>query len=234
MRKMSLFTPAFASVAALFAGLASSAANATIYSYDVTVWTGTPDGAQSSTIADAAHTPAGDASAHFTYTGPINWVNNEAQNYNTSGNLAKNFLSIADITSFNSPNGAYADATAFGNASLSVAGDSHASFFQITGSYSSLGPIGDTIKHDDGASIYVDGVAVYSHASETSVLTSAFGLPAGQHSYLVDYVEGNGAPAVLSFTTSVPELSTWAMMIIGFGGVALQMRRRDRAIAMTA
>ncbi len=32
----------------------------------------------------------------------------------------------------------------------------------------------------------------------------------------------------------VPELSTWAMMIIGFGGVALQIRRRTGAIATTA
>ena len=28
-------------------------------------------------------------------------------------------------------------------------------------------------------------------------------------------------------TSGVPELSTWAMMIIGFGGVGLQMRRRN-------
>jgi len=34
--------------------------------------------------------------------------------------------------------------------------------------------------------------------------------------------------------TGVPELSTWAMMIIGFGGVGLQMRRRERTIALTA
>jgi hypothetical protein len=36
------------------------------------------------------------------------------------------------------------------------------------------------------------------------------------------------------FTTAVPELSTWAMMIIGFGGVALQMHRRRRSIALSA
>jgi hypothetical protein len=34
--------------------------------------------------------------------------------------------------------------------------------------------------------------------------------------------------------TGVPELSTWAMMIIGFGGVGLQMRRRDRAVGLSA
>jgi hypothetical protein len=34
--------------------------------------------------------------------------------------------------------------------------------------------------------------------------------------------------------TGVPELSTWAMLIIGFGGVGLQVRRRSRHVAVTA
>jgi hypothetical protein len=34
--------------------------------------------------------------------------------------------------------------------------------------------------------------------------------------------------------TGVPEPSTWAMMIIGFGGLRLQMRRRDRTVALSA
>ncbi len=33
---------------------------------------------------------------------------------------------------------------------------------------------------------------------------------------------------------AVPELSTWAMMVIGFGGVALQIRRRREVVATTA
>jgi hypothetical protein len=31
--------------------------------------------------------------------------------------------------------------------------------------------------------------------------------------------------------SGIPELTTWAMMIIGFGGVALQIRRQDRTIS---
>ncbi len=38
-------------------------------------------------------------------------------------------------------------------------------------------------------------------------------------------------PAV---TSGVPELSIWAMMIIGFGGVGLQMRRRQGSVALSA
>jgi len=34
--------------------------------------------------------------------------------------------------------------------------------------------------------------------------------------------------------SGVPELSTWAMMIIGFGGVGLQMRRRQGSLSLNA
>ncbi len=229
MRIASLLKPVLASAAAvaLIAGFGSSSAMATIY--DVTVWTGAPNGVNSSTIADAADTPTGTAVAHFLYSGPIAWVNNQGQNQNNSGNLAKDFLNIADISAFTSPT--FADATAFGNSSLSVAGDAYTSFFQITGV--SAGPVSGTITHDDGASVYAGLVAVYSSPAETQVLTGNFVLPAG--AFTIDYVEANGSPSILTFTTSgVPELSTWAMMIIGFGGVGLQMRRRERNVAMTA
>jgi len=35
-------------------------------------------------------------------------------------------------------------------------------------------------------------------------------------------------------TPGVPELGTWAMMLIGFAGVGAQLRRRDRTITLTA
>jgi hypothetical protein len=37
----------------------------------------------------------------------------------------------------------------------------------------------------------------------------------------------NAVPGVTSFTTSVPELSTWAMMILGFFGVGFMAYRRQ-------
>ncbi len=219
---------ASAAAAAIIAGVASSPANAALYLVDV--WTGAPDGVHSSTIADIADIPTGPTSASFWYNGPINWVNNESQNHDSSGNLAKDFLNIAAISNFNSST--YADATAFGNSSLSIAGDAYASFFAILG-FNSAPTIG-SITHDDGASVYTfPGLPVYSSPTETSVITGNFLLPPGL--FLITYVEGNGAPSDLIFTTTgVPELSTWAMMIIGFGGVALQMRRRERAIGATA
>jgi hypothetical protein len=46
-------------------------------------------------------------------------------------------------------------------------------------------------------------------------------------------VVGNFAVS-LSAVPGVPELGTWAMMIIGFGGVGLQLRRRRGTVALTA
>jgi hypothetical protein len=61
-------------------------------------------------------------------------------------------------------------------------------------------------------------------------VTSGFGTPESVEAGFI------GSPEYLnvSVTSGVPELSTWAMMIIGFGGVGLQMRRRDRAVALSA
>ncbi len=49
------------------------------------------------------------------------------------------------------------------------------------------------------------------------------------------YVQDNAYGFNYAFTASgVPELGTWAMMIIGFGGVGLQLRRRTGGMATTA
>jgi hypothetical protein len=53
---------------------------------------------------------------------------------------------------------------------------------------------------------------IYAYLSETSVTISS--------------------DTSVTIPSGVPELGTWAMMIIGFGGVGLQMRRRGRAAAL--
>ena len=208
--------------AALFA--AGGASASTVYTVDV--WTGAPNGVTSSAIADAAHTPTGAASAEFTYTGDINWFAPGPQNTDSSGNLVGAFIPSANISGFTSPSGAYATLGDFLNASLSVAGDAYASFFKITGSYSGSS-VGGTIKHDDGASVYdYLGNAVYSSPAETSEITGNFVLPDGDHTFTVDYVEGNGSPSVL--TLAVPEPATWAMMLLGFFGLGAMLRSRGK------
>jgi hypothetical protein len=44
---------------------------------------------------------------------------------------------------------------------------------------------------------------------------------------------GAPGPDTRAMTSGVPELGTWAMMIIGFGGVGLQLRRRRRNAAVS-
>ena len=121
----------------------------------------------------------------------------------------------------------------FLDTSLSQAGDAFASFFRITGSYVSATDFNGVISHDDGASIYVDGNVIYSSAAETSEVSSPYTLVAGSHSFVVDYVEGNGSPSVLTFDApgGVPEPATWAMMLAGFGGMGALLRSRRRIAA---
>ncbi|MGH6988095.1 MAG: PEPxxWA-CTERM sorting domain-containing protein [Caulobacteraceae bacterium] len=208
-------------------GLAGAANAAT---YIVTVWTGAPNGTDSSTTADLAGKPGGLASAMFTYTGPIDWVNEEAQNSDSTGNLFSNFFNTysADITGFSSPRGTYANEAAFLADSMSNAGDSYDTYMQITGNAATA--VTGTITHDDGASVYdLNSNAVYSSPAETSSVTGNFSLPAGD--FTVDYVEANGSPSILEFATSVPEPATWAMLLAGFAFVGYAMRRRRTSVS---
>lgn len=194
--------------------------------YNVSVWTGAPNGVDSSNLANLANVPTGAADATFTYNGPLSWFDIEPQNTTPAGNLAKNFLNIASISGFASPSGAYADSAAFGNTSLSIAGDAYDSFFIITGTYYSSADTLASITHDDGVSVYVNGAPVFQFAAETAARTDQFTLPGGGlKQFALYYVSANGAPSVLDFAPPVPEPATWAMMLIGFAGVGFMAYR---------
>jgi hypothetical protein len=220
------------SVAALGAlALALSVAGAANAStvFDVTVWSGAPNGVDSSTTADLAHTPTGLFDAHFTYTGPLDWSNLAAQNSGASGNLVKDFISVTDqgqISSFSSQSGL--TLSSWLNTSLSQAGDANASFFRIIGTYTAASAISYTIRHDDGASVYdSNNNALYLSPAETSAITGSFTLPTGvNRTFTIDYVEGNGSPSVLNVQSIVPEPATWAMFLMGFGILGAGLRHR--------
>ena len=220
-----------------FVGIAAFAASVLLSSavqaatFDVTVWTG-PNNGVDSTIFAGNVTPTGLASAHFTWSGDIDWLVGGGQNQDASGNHVDDFLgNTSNVSNFSSPRGTYADLNTFLNASLSVAGDAYASYFKIVG----FGGGHGSITHDDGASVYdYLGNAVYSSPNETSAITGNFDLPTGAHPFTVYYVEGNGSPSVLNISgLAVPEPATWAMMLMGFGGLGAVMRRR-RAHAAVA
>jgi hypothetical protein len=53
--------------------------------------------------------------------------------------------------------------------------------------------------------------------------------------FLYTFNAGDGGGTVsgnASFTKAVPEPATWALMLMGFGGIGLAMRRRRRAMAL--
>jgi hypothetical protein len=226
-----LLTSALAG-AVLF-GLSSIPASAAFLTgvFDVTVWNGAPNLVDSNNVANAV--PSGTADAHFTYTGPLNWVDNSPQNTTPAGNLASNFLTLANISGYTSPNGTIADVATFGNTSLSIAGDGYVTFFKITGTY--YGP-GGTITHDDGATLFINGSLRLSSPAETQAITQGFTNPLGEApaTFELWYVSANGAPSVLQ-VTAVPEPATWAMMILGFFGVgfvAYRNRQNREAVRL--
>jgi hypothetical protein len=213
-----------AGAAAAILGLYATSASAWVY--DVTVWSGTPNGVQSSLVASST-VPTGTPVATFTFNDPtngqINWINNAPQNVGPGGNLVSSFLQLADISNFASST--FANVAAFGNMSMSNAGTTLATFFELTTTYQSTTPVAGTISHDDGASVYVNGVPVSTSPGETSITTNNFVLPSGNNNLEIYYVEANGSPSVLT-VTAVPEPATWAMMVLGFFGIGFMAYRR--------
>jgi hypothetical protein len=182
---------------------------------------------------NATGTPAGLADASFVYTGALNWFNPPPQNGpDPLADLVGTFLDPNSIVNYTSPSGHIGSAALFAATSMSASGYTYASFFQITGLYTAAGPVTATVSHDDGFSMTVNGLSVFSNAPPTSEVTDTFGLAAGTHPFVIDYVAANGSPSVfnfdanVTFTTGVPEASTWAMMILGFFGVGFMAYRR--------
>jgi len=88
---------------------------------------------------------------------------------------------------------------------------------------------------DGVVSIATSGFGTGGANDDVHIPTTAV-LPGHHYSLFVtgSIPKGDSAAYDVNLITSgVPELSTWAMMIIGFGGVSLQMRRRH-SIAATA
>ncbi len=101
------------------------------------------------------------------------------------------------------------------------------------------------VGHDDGLILNIAGFGlVLNQPGPTAFTNTPFNVfnpgAAGNFAFQLDYNECCGPPAELEFAVNnvnvggVPELGTWAMMIIGFGGIAVRMHRRPSASALTA
>ena len=233
----------YLAAASLVAGLLISSAASAEQVYSVQAWINSP-GSQANNTADPARfavVSANPATASFTWTGAIDWADTSAQNSTSAGGIAANFFNDdgALPTNFADHASNYTGAlseTDFLNSSLTIAGDAYSTFYHITTTYTSAGSVNETISHDDGASIYVDGLQLPGiTASETSVVTEGFTLPGGTHTIDLYYVSGNGTPSILNFSSpGVPEPASWALMIVGFGGVGAMVRRNRRQGVLAA
>ena len=209
------------------AAMASIATFSAAQALTVTVWGGYgqtnpstgPDGAQNPV-------PAGPDTASFTWTGPIDWVNNAPNNgTDHTQNLYSQFFTGGAISGYSS--GVALSESDFLNTSMSAEGNAWFSYIQVVGT-TAAGTA--SITHDDGASVYQGASALYSWPTQTPAVTGTFAIGAGP--FTIDYIEANGSPSDLVFNVaSVPEPSTWAMMVLGFAGLAFAGYRRPKGSA---
>jgi len=100
-----------------------------------------------------------------------------------------------------------------------------------------------TIQHDDGLQLSLDGGIglVVNVPGPTPPITTPFDIVApstGTFNFTMSYGECCDGPAVLSWryptgapVGDLPEPATWAMMLLGFGGIGIALRRRKQDVA---
>lgn len=239
---MSSFKSWFLGAAVAFCA-AAPAAHASPVTVDVYIYDGAAFGTNA-TAANAA-TAASHAVDHYEFTvasglNGISWNNTAPQDpttppYNTGGQfLGSDLLSVT----FDSCAGCGTEAQ-FAAQTLSVPGNNDGSgggsaMFVLSGTAAGA-ILGGTITHDDGASFVWGNQTLMSSPGETTAVASSVSPAAFSTETPFDlyYMEGNGSPSVLdvnlrtlSFTSGVPEPSTWALMILGFAGVGFVAYRR--------
>jgi hypothetical protein len=204
---------ATAAAAALFAAGAANATSTTA----VSIWTDQSGVASDATLANIAALGAPNAT---TTVGAINFTTNDSTSTTVNQWLGQ---SLPD------PTGSHIlDNTVF----------------LFSGStFLAAGANNFSVLHDDGVELNIDGIGiVLSDPGPTSATESPFTVnasKAGFYKFELAYGECCGGPATVLFNVNggpagIPEPATWAMMLVGFGGMGAAMRSARRKQAVVA